>query len=126
MSMKINVATFATVLTILAVPGVVSAQQGYVNYGLLNSTEATSNWFKSQTNRFKAKVPSNAYGSRQTGLLNVPTDAFGAAIAPIGQYGPMGATAPATTVTDPYGKIIGADPDAGVRFELRRDYGRGF
>jgi len=78
MSTKIKVATFATVLTILAVPSVVSAQQGYADYRLLNSTETTSNQSQSQMNRFKAKVSSNAYGSRQTGLLNLPTDAFGA------------------------------------------------
>jgi hypothetical protein len=126
MSTKIDVATFATVLAILAVPSVLSAQHGYANHGLLNSTEATSNLSQPQMNRFKAKVRSNAYGSRDTGLRNLPTDAFGSAIAPIGQYGAMGATAPARTVTDPYGKIIGADPDARIRFELRRDYGRGF
>jgi len=70
MSTKINVAAFATVLTILAVPSVVSARQGYANYGSFNSTEATSNRsqpkmnrFKAKMNRFKAKVPSNAYGS---------------------------------------------------------------
>jgi hypothetical protein len=78
MSTKIKVATFATVLTILAVPSVVSAQQGYANYDLFNSTEATSNRSQSQMKRFKAKAPSNSYGSRQAGLLNLPTDAFSA------------------------------------------------
>ena len=43
MSTKIDVATFATVLAILAAPSVVSAQHGYANHGLLNSTEATIN-----------------------------------------------------------------------------------
>ena len=74
MSTKIDVATFATVLAILAVPSVVSAQHGYANHGLLNSTEATSNLSQPQMNRFKAKVRSNAYGSRDTGLRNLPTD----------------------------------------------------
>jgi hypothetical protein len=63
MSTKINVAAFATVLTILAVPSVVSARQGYANYVSFNSTEATSNRSQPKMNRFKAKVPSNAYGS---------------------------------------------------------------
>ena len=126
MSAKINAATFAMVLAILASPSVVSAQQGYVRHGLLNLTEATGNHSQPQMNRLKAKVPSNAYGARHTGSLNPPTDAFGATISPGGQYGGVGATGAATTVTDPHGKIIGADPDARIRFELRRDYGRGF
>ena len=63
MSTKTNVAAFATVLTVLAVPSVVSARQGCANYGSFNSTEATSNRSQSRMNRFKAKVPSNAYGS---------------------------------------------------------------
>jgi hypothetical protein len=66
----------------------------------------------------------------RNGSSHVPekftTDAFGTTIAPSGQYGGVGATGAATTVTDPHGKIIGADPDARIRFELRRDYGRGF
>jgi hypothetical protein len=63
MSAKNNIAAVATVLTILAVPSVVSAQQGHANYGSFNSTGATSNRSQSQMNRFKAKVPPNAYGS---------------------------------------------------------------
>ena len=78
MSTKIKVATFATVLTILAVPSVVSAQQGYADYRLPDSTETTSNRSQSQMNCFKAKVSSSAYGSRQAGLLNLPTNAFSA------------------------------------------------
>jgi hypothetical protein len=31
---------------------------------------------------------------------------------------------PGTIVTDPYGRVIGADPDAGVRLQLRRDWDR--
>jgi hypothetical protein len=126
MSAKINAATVAMVLAILALPSVVSAQQGYVRHGLLNLTEATGNQSQPQMNRLKAKAASNAYGPRYTGSLNPPTDAFGATMAPSGQYGGGGATGAATTVTDPHGKIIGADPDARIRFELRRDYGRGF
>jgi hypothetical protein len=30
-----------------------------------------------------------------------------------------------TTVTNPRGKNIGRDPDASIRFEMRRDWGRG-
>jgi hypothetical protein len=56
MSAKINAATFAMVLAILALPSVVSAQQGYVRHGLLNLTEATGNHSQPQMNRLKAKA----------------------------------------------------------------------
>jgi hypothetical protein len=125
MSAKINAATFAMVLAILALPSVVSARQGYVRHGLLNLTEATGNQSQPQMNRLKANVPSAAYRARHTGSLNPPTDAFGATISPGDQFGAVGATRAATRVTDAHGKIVGADPDGRIRFELLRDYGRG-
>jgi hypothetical protein len=57
MSAKINAATFAMVLAILALPSVVSALQGYVRHDLLNLTEATGNKSQPQMNGSRRRCP---------------------------------------------------------------------
>jgi hypothetical protein len=67
MSTKFNVAALGAVLAVLAVPGVVSAQEGFGNYpsaqGLRDASAAPTNRSQPQMNRFATKMPYDAYGS---------------------------------------------------------------
>jgi hypothetical protein len=126
MSTNTGAATAVMCLLILLVPGMGSMQQGYVNHGLAVSTVSIGNQLQAKMPQSKSNVPSSACVMRHTGLLHMPIDAFGVTVAQSQPYWAMCATAAATTVIDPDGKIVGADPDGRIRFELRRDYGRGF
>jgi hypothetical protein len=67
MSTKINIAALATLLAVLAAPGVVSAQEGFGNYlsarGFRDASAVPGSRSQPQINRFVTKVPSDAYGS---------------------------------------------------------------
>jgi hypothetical protein len=57
--------------------------------------------------------------SHQSGTGNLPMDAYNSAVAPTRRQ------ASATAVSHNRTVIAETDPDAGIRFELRRDWSRG-
>jgi hypothetical protein len=123
MSTKNRIATLGALLAVMATPALVSAQ-GVGNYtatqALLSAGAVDAQARSSEVVRLKRGVPSGAHASRQTQAFKVPIDAFGAAIGPGFEYGGAG-MAYGTAVANSRGRVIGADPDAAIRFELRRD-----
>jgi hypothetical protein len=96
MSTKINVAAFAALLTVLAIPGIASAQEGFINYSSVqDSRKAGIGQGQPQTSRFEI----GAYGSvdGRAGRSSQRNDAF---------FG---------------GRTRGRDPDSNVQFEIQRD-----
>jgi hypothetical protein len=95
MSARIKLAAVAALLTALSVQGTAFAQ----NFPALRAApEYQSN---QAVNRFKAKIPSNAFGSISDGAGN----SFG--------------LSPNDVISG--SKAVGRDPDLNVRFEILRD-----
>src|SRR5580704_7377223 len=93
MSTKNRIAALGAFLAVMTTPALVSAQ-GIGNYSapqtLLSTSTADTDPLSPKIARLKRKVTSKTQAYRQTRPFKVPTDAFGAAIAPGFQYGSAG------------------------------------
>jgi hypothetical protein len=95
MSMRIDFAALAAILTVLATRGAASAQSFDYSYASPGYQSAQ------KMNRSKVKVPANVYGSAG------------------GRPGLSFHQSPDDVVVG--GKMVGRDPDPRVRFEILRD-----
>jgi hypothetical protein len=97
MSAKMRLAALAALLTSLSVQGIASAQ----NYFPTFPSSASEYRTNQGVNRFKGKIPSNAFGSVND------------------RAGTRFGQSPNDVVFN--GKTVGRDPDANVRLQILRD-----